>query len=44
MTAITDGDRNHLHYFYIMREEVKRGWWDAPLVDEFEAVLSGLHR
>jgi putative two-component system response regulator len=25
--------------FAIMREEVKRGWWDGALVDEFEALL-----
>jgi HD-GYP domain-containing protein (c-di-GMP phosphodiesterase class II) len=25
--------------FAIMREEVKRGWWDAPLVEEFEGVV-----
>jgi putative two-component system response regulator len=23
-----------------MREEVKRGWWDASLVDEFEGLVS----
>jgi putative two-component system response regulator len=23
----------------IMREEVRRGWWDGPLVEEFEALL-----
>ena len=25
--------------FAVMREEVKRGWWDGALVDTFEAVL-----
>ena len=25
--------------FELMREEVKRGWWDGALVDEFEALL-----
>jgi len=25
----------------IMREEVKRGWWDGPVLDEFEAVVHG---
>ena len=25
--------------FKVMREEVRRGWWDGPLVDEFEALL-----
>ena len=25
--------------FAIMREEVKRGWWDASILDEFEAVV-----
>jgi putative two-component system response regulator len=23
----------------IMREEVKRGWWDGPILDEFEVVV-----
>src|ERR1700740_34296 len=27
--------------FAIMREEVKRGWWDGPVLDEFEAVVHG---
>jgi len=27
--------------FRIMREEVKRGWWEAALVYEFEAVMRG---
>ena len=27
--------------FRILREEVKRGWWDAALVDKFEAMLNG---
>jgi len=27
--------------FELMREEVRRGWWDASLVDEFEALLLG---
>jgi putative two-component system response regulator len=27
--------------FAIMREEVKRGWWDASILDEFEAVVHG---
>src|ERR1700681_2811099 len=27
--------------FAIMREEVKRGWWDGPLLNEFEAVVHG---
>jgi len=27
--------------FAIMREEVKRGWWDAPILDEFEAIVLG---
>jgi len=25
----------------IMREEVKRGWWDASILDEFEAIVLG---
>ena len=25
--------------FAIMREEVKRGWWDGSVLDEFEAVV-----
>jgi putative two-component system response regulator len=25
--------------FAIMREEVKRGWWDGSILDEFEAVV-----
>jgi putative two-component system response regulator len=25
--------------FAIMREEVKRGWWDASMLDEFEAIV-----
>ncbi|GAC1622959.1 MAG: response regulator [Candidatus Acidiferrum sp.] len=25
----------------IMREEVKRGWWDGSVLDEFEAVVHG---
>jgi putative two-component system response regulator len=25
----------------IMREEVKRGWWDGSILDELEAVLHG---
>jgi putative two-component system response regulator len=25
----------------IMREEVKRGWWDASILDEFETVVQG---
>ena len=24
---------------YIIREEVKRGWWDSALVDELEATV-----
>jgi len=27
--------------FAIMREEVKRGWWDGSILDEFEAVVYG---
>src|ERR1700751_266698 len=27
--------------FAIMREQVKRGWWDGPVLDEFEAVVHG---
>jgi putative two-component system response regulator len=27
--------------FAIMREEVKRGWWDGPILDEFEAAVHG---
>jgi len=27
--------------FTIMREEVKRGWWDASILDKFEAVVLG---
>jgi putative two-component system response regulator len=27
--------------FAIMREEVKRGWWDWSILDEFEAVAHG---
>lgn len=26
--------------FAVMREEVKRGWWDGSLVDEFEALVA----
>lgn len=26
--------------FAIMREEVKRGWWDGSVLDEFEAVVN----
>ena len=26
----------------IMREEVKRGWWDASILDEFEAIVLGV--
>jgi putative two-component system response regulator len=25
--------------FSMMREEVKRGWWDGALVDELEAMV-----
>jgi putative two-component system response regulator len=27
--------------FAIMREEVKRGWWDGSILDEFETVVHG---
>jgi putative two-component system response regulator len=27
--------------FGIMREEVKRGWWDASILDEFERIFLG---
>src|ERR1700716_2536948 len=27
--------------FAIMREEVKRGWWDGSILNEFEAVVCG---
>ena len=27
--------------FAIMREEVKRGWWDGSILDEFEAIARG---
>jgi putative two-component system response regulator len=27
--------------FAIMREEVKRGWWDASILDEFERIFLG---
>ncbi len=27
--------------FAVMQEEVKRGWWDGSLLDEFEAVVHG---
>ena len=27
--------------FAILREEVKRGWWDGAILDEFEAVVHG---
>jgi len=27
--------------FSIMRDEVKRGWWDASIMDEFEAIVLG---
>ena len=27
--------------FAIMREEVKRGWWDAAILEEFEAIVLG---
>ncbi len=26
--------------FRVMREEVRRGWWDGSLVDEFEAIVA----
>jgi hypothetical protein len=26
--------------FRIMREEVKRGWWDAHLVEKFERLIA----
>jgi putative two-component system response regulator len=25
----------------LIRDEVRRGWWDGSLVDEFEAVIIG---
>jgi putative two-component system response regulator len=28
----------------VMRDEVRRGWWDGSLVDEFEAVILGSTR
>jgi putative two-component system response regulator len=27
--------------FAVMREEVKRGWWDGYLLEEFEALVLG---
>jgi HD-GYP domain-containing protein (c-di-GMP phosphodiesterase class II) len=27
--------------FAIMRDEVKRGWWDGSVLNEFEAVAHG---
>jgi putative two-component system response regulator len=27
--------------FKVLREEVKRGWWDGSLLDEFEALILG---
>ena len=30
-----------LEAFAIMREEVKRGWWDGSILDQFEAVVHG---
>ena len=27
--------------FAVLREEVKRGWWDGAILDEFEAVVHG---
>ena len=27
--------------FEIIRDEVKRGWWDASVVNEFEAIVHG---
>jgi putative two-component system response regulator len=27
--------------FAIMREEVKRGWWDTSILNEFEAIVLG---
>jgi putative two-component system response regulator len=29
--------------FAIMREEVKRGWWDGSVLNEFEAVVNAFH-
>ena len=29
--------------FAIMREEVKRGWWDGSVLNEFEAVINTFH-
>jgi putative two-component system response regulator len=29
--------------FSIMREEVKRGWWDGSVLNEFEAVVNAFH-
>jgi putative two-component system response regulator len=29
------------HAFAVIREEVKRGWWDAVFLEEFEAVVLG---
>lgn len=30
------------HAFTVMHEEVRRGWWDGALVDEFEDLLHGI--
>lgn len=30
--------------FRTMREEVRRGWWDGDLVDEFEPIVAGASR
>jgi len=30
------------HAFTVMHEEVRRGWWDGALVDEFEDLLKGI--
>jgi len=27
--------------FKVLHEEVKRGWWDGSLLDEFEALILG---
>lgn len=30
-----------LEAFAIMREEVKRGWWDGSILDQFEGIVHG---
>src|SRR5438445_2006930 len=50
ITDVQDALTTERHYrhalplenaFTIMREEVKRGWWDASILDEFETIVLG---